>query len=107
MAVDLNTLTPQQMCAGLMRGNAAEFKLGYRWDSAVLATQEYLQVSNHDDQADLHSFARGFADGMAVALERANPGKAFLSAINDTLAARYGLCRLVNGWAMFGRKEVR
>ena len=40
-------------------------------------------------------------------INQAKPGKAFLSAINDTLAARYGLCRLVNGWAMFGRKEVR
>lgn len=73
---DLDQMTPEEMCAGLMRGLRSELRLGYDWESATRATASYKGVEG-EAREDLFSFAKGVADGFASAVERAFPERSF------------------------------
>jgi hypothetical protein len=62
--IDIDSMTPREMVAALMRGDRIDMRLGYTAESAVLATVEF-----GTDVAELLAYARGFADGMADAIE--------------------------------------
>lgn len=61
--MDINKLTPRQLVAGLMRGNADEFKMGYSPEAATHAVAGRFNLSPLEFNK-LLSYAEGFADGL-------------------------------------------
>jgi len=61
--MDLNKMTPRQLTAGLMRGDALEMKMGYSPEAAAGAAARRFEMSEQE-HAELLAYAQGFADGL-------------------------------------------
>lgn len=59
---DIDKLTPRQLVAGLMRGNAANFQLGYGPEAATHAAQRRFDLDSVEFDR-LLAYAQGWADG--------------------------------------------
>lgn len=72
MPVDIDSMTPREMTAGLMRGDRVDMKRGYSAESAALVAADFKGLSV-DEKDRLLAFAYGFADGIAESIERTDP----------------------------------
>lgn len=58
---NIHEMEPRELIRGLMRGNRAEFKVGYEARAAVIAVKN---LKPDADEAELEAYAAGFAAGM-------------------------------------------
>jgi hypothetical protein len=70
--IDIDSMTPRELAAGLMRGDREDFKLGYSPRSAALAAAQRNELSE-DDARKLLDWALGFHDGMHDAMHTSDP----------------------------------
>lgn len=72
--IDLDAMTARELTAGLMRGDRLDMKLGYSALSAAHAAAATKHITVPSDAWDgLLSWAEGFQDGMADAIEQYDP----------------------------------
>jgi transcriptional accessory protein Tex/SPT6 len=62
--MDLDQMTPRQIVAGLMRGDADSKKLGYTPENAVQAVVNLKGLDPAGASGDLLAYAEGFVDGL-------------------------------------------
>jgi hypothetical protein len=70
--VNIDELTPHDLCAGLMRGDRVDMKRGYNFRAAAMAAAERKGLTEEETD-ELVAFARGFAIGMRQAMHEADP----------------------------------
>lgn len=64
----------QELGRGLMRGNAAEFKLGYNADAAYLATVKLIDTLIFEEMIALRHYLTGYGEGLREAsVSQVNP----------------------------------
>lgn len=68
----LDEMTPRELCAGLMRGDRVDMRLGYSAKSAAITAAERNRLDKLAT-ARLVDYAVGFADGMQVAIGESDP----------------------------------
>ena len=69
---DIDQMSPQELSAGLMRGNRADMQLGYGPRSAAMTAAERHQLSQESFRA-LLDWSLGFHDGLHDAMHRDDP----------------------------------
>lgn len=70
--IDIDQMTPRELCAGLMRGDRADMKLGYSYESAALVAAE-RNILSEDATRRLLRYAFGFAEGMVHSMNLSDP----------------------------------
>lgn len=71
MGKSLEEMTARELCAGLMRGDRVDMKLGYSYEAAALTAAEHKDLTEPAVKR-LLNYALGFGEGMAHALHRAD-----------------------------------
>jgi hypothetical protein len=60
----IDSMTPRQLVVALMRGDRANFQMGYSPESATLAACERHDIDPESSEAkELHVYAKGWHDG--------------------------------------------
>lgn len=69
---DLDSMSPIDLCCGLMRGDRSDMRLGYSPAAAALAAAERNKLDEAHTRA-LLDYALGFSDGMHDSMHNADP----------------------------------
>lgn len=103
--MDLDAMSPIDLCCGLMRGDRADMKMGYSPAAAALAAAERNGLDETRTRA-LLDYALGFSDGMHDSMHRADPTVPYgperrsLAANEQYLTGRIA-GRLENGFMLY------
>lgn len=74
---------PRELGRGLMRGDAATFKVGYTWENALLVVGDrYLRLTDAESKA-LGEYLRGFGDGMKAEHDNRHDDANYLAGWDD------------------------